>query len=251
MDVSSAERFRRLHEPGSPVVLGNVWDAIGARMSEEVGFAAVATTSETVALSLGFADSEGAPADEMLAAAARVCRSVSVPCTVDAEGGYGLEPGELIARLVSMGAAGFNIEDTDHSRDVLADPQVHAARIAALRDAADAAGVPLVINARVDVFLRSAGKPQRDLLDEAIARGERYLAAGADCVYPIMAADEAVLGKLAERLKRINVLLRAGVPSMKRLAELGIARISVGPAIGRRYIGWLQQELDELADRSE
>ena len=232
------------------MVLGNVWDAIGARLSEEVGFAAVATTSETVALSLGFADSEQAPAEEMLAAAARVCRSVSVPCTVDAEAGYGMEPGELIARLVSMGAAGFNIEDTDHSTAELADPERHAARIAALREAADAAGVPLVINARVDVFLRSAGKPQMDLLGEAIERGQRYIAAGADCVYPIMAADEPVIGELAQQLKMINVLLRAGAPSMQRLAELGVARISVGPAIGRRYVDWLQQELDGLAARA-
>ncbi|GAA2780590.1 isocitrate lyase/phosphoenolpyruvate mutase family protein [Saccharopolyspora taberi] len=245
--------FRELHKPGAPVVLGNIWDALGARAAEEAGFPAVATTSETVARSLGYEDFEAAPADEMLAAAARIAGAVSVPVTVDVESGYGLEPAELVARLVKIGAAGLNIEDTDYRADKLADPADQARRIAGIREAAEKIGVPLVINARTDVFLRAVttGAAESSAVDEAVARGKEYLAAGADVVYPLLASEEQIIGSLVEQLGPINVLATPVAPSIERLAELGVTRVSLGPGLGRGYEGWLKEELTGLAAKAK
>ncbi|GAB3297884.1 isocitrate lyase/PEP mutase family protein [Parasphingorhabdus pacifica] len=242
--------FRQLHKQGAPLVLGNIWDVSGARAAEEAGFSAVATTSETVARSLGFDDHEGAPADEMLAAAARICGAVAVPATVDVESGYGLAAADLVARLVKMGAAGFNIEDSDHTADSLVSTADHARRLAKLREAAEEIDVPLVINARVDVFLQAAGgTDQTTLVDEAVARGREYLAAGADCVYPLLASEEKVIGELVDKLGPINVLAKPGV-DLDRMAQLGVSRISLGPVLGRGYEAWLRDELTTLASKS-
>ena len=112
--MSDADVLRRLHHGPAPLVLPNAWDAASARLVEAAGFPAVATGSAGVAASLGYEDNERAPVEEMLAAAGRICRAVSVPVTVDAEAGYGLPPDELAARLAAAGAAGCNVEDTDH-----------------------------------------------------------------------------------------------------------------------------------------
>ena len=150
MDLEArCDRLRSLHVPGSPLVLPNAWDAVSARAVVAAGFPVVATTSGGVAATLGYEDHEGAPADEMLAAAARISRSVDVPVTTDAESGYGMEAAELVARLRDAGAAGCNLEDTDHATGKLRDPAEHAARLRAVRDAAAAEGYGLVINAGV------------------------------------------------------------------------------------------------------
>jgi 2-methylisocitrate lyase-like PEP mutase family enzyme len=151
----------------------------------------VATTSWGVAEALGFQDDERAPAEEMLAAAGRIARGVEVPVTVDAEAGYGMDPGELVRALRNVGAAGCNLEDTDHADESLRNADRHAEWLRAVRQSASADGYPLVINARVDVFLGpyiaggGAAGVQETLVDEALARANRYLEAGADCVYPI------------------------------------------------------------------
>ena len=147
------ELLRSLHRAGDPLLLPNVWDAATARAVVAAGFPVVATTSWGVAASLGFEDGEGAPAAEMLAAAGRIVRSVEVPVTVDAEAGYGMEPAEVVAALLAVGAAGCNLEDTDHSAGRLRDPDQHATWLRAVRAAASADGYRLVVNARVDNFL--------------------------------------------------------------------------------------------------
>ena len=145
--------LRSLHRPGAPLLLPNAWDVATARAVVAAGFPVVATTSAGVAETLGYDDHEGAPADEMLAAAARIARGVEVPVTVDAEAGYGMAPAELVAALRSAGAAGCNLEDTDHTTGSLRDPDRHAEWLNEVRRAASADGYGLVINARVDVFL--------------------------------------------------------------------------------------------------
>src|SRR6059058_3404577 len=150
---SKCELLRSLQRPGDPLLLPNAWDVATARAVVAAGFPVVATTSGGVAGTLGYEDHEGAPADEMLAAAARIARGVDVPVTVDAEAGYGLEPAELVAALRSAGAAGCNLEDTDHAAGSLRDPDRHAERLSAVRQAASEDAYRLVINARVDVFL--------------------------------------------------------------------------------------------------
>ena len=150
---SQCDQLRSLHRPGAPLLLPNAWDVATARAVVAAGFPVVATTSAGVAATLGYEDEEGAPADEMLAAAARMARGVEVPVTVDAEAGYGMQPGELVAALRNAGAAGCNLEDTDHTAGGLRDPDRHAEWLRAVRQAASADGYRLVINARIDVFL--------------------------------------------------------------------------------------------------
>src|ERR687892_1668489 len=155
MDLSDrCERLRSLHRPGSPLLLPNAWDVATARAVVAARFPVVATTGGGVAATLGYEDHEGAPADEMLAAAARIAKGVEVPVTVDAEAGYGMEPAELVAALRSAGAAGCNLEDTDYAAGGLRDPERHAEWLRAGRQAASEDGYPLVINARVDSFFR-------------------------------------------------------------------------------------------------
>src|SRR5881398_2522814 len=138
--------LRSLHRPGTPLLLPNAWDAATARAVVAAGFPVVATTSGGVAATLGYEDHEGAPGDEMLAAAARFARSVEVPVTVDAEAGYGMEPAELVAALQSARAAGCNLEDTDHGTGSLRDPNRHAKWLRTVRQAASNDGYGLVIN---------------------------------------------------------------------------------------------------------
>jgi 2-methylisocitrate lyase-like PEP mutase family enzyme len=145
--------LRSLHQPGAPLLLPNAWDVATARAVVAAGFPVVATTSGGVAATLGYEDEERASSDEMLAAAGRIARGVEVPVTVDAEAGYGMKPAELVAALRSTGAAGCNLEDTDHTAGSLRDPDRHADWLRAIRQAASEDGYRLVINARVDVFL--------------------------------------------------------------------------------------------------
>src|SRR5262249_45351398 len=145
---SRCELLRSLHRPGAPLLLPNAWDVATARAVVAAGFPVVATTSAGVAPVLGYEDHEGAPAEEMLAAAARIARHVDVPVTVDAEAGYGMEPADLVSALRLAGAAGCNLEDTNHSAGALRDPHRHAEWLAAVRRAASEAGYRLVINAR-------------------------------------------------------------------------------------------------------
>jgi hypothetical protein len=149
------------------LVLPNVWEAASAEIMAEAGFPAVATTSAAIAAMLGYRDGEGAPWPEMFAAAGRIARAVAVPVTVDAEAGYGLRPRELVDRLLEIGAVGCNLEDTEHRAGGLADVGAQAERLAAVRAAAGDAGVPIVVNARVDVFLPGAGVPEEERVAEA------------------------------------------------------------------------------------
>ncbi|MEO3885475.1 isocitrate lyase/phosphoenolpyruvate mutase family protein [Nonomuraea sp. B5E05] len=220
MPKTSTALLRDLHKPGDPLILPNVWDAGSATVVAEAGYPALATASASIAALLGRDDHEGAPVGEMFDIAARIIRAVDVPVTVDAEAGYGLPPGELVERLTAIGAAGFNIEDTDHRAGGLVDADAQAARIAALREA----GPDLVINARVDVFLTGSTSTE-----EVAERGRRYLEAGADCVYPIMAPSEEVVGDLVKAVPGpVNVACMPGM-DLGRLASLGVARVSFGP----------------------
>jgi len=175
---SRCDLLRSLHRPGAPLLLPNVWDVATARAVVAAGFPVVATGSVAVAAALGYEDHE-APAHEMFAAAARIANGVEVPVTVDAEAGYGMEPAELVAALYGAGAAGCNLEDTDHAAGALRDPDRHAEWLRAVCQAASADGYPLVINARVDVFLgpflAGAGPgTQEGLVPEEVVRSARH-----------------------------------------------------------------------------
>ncbi|MGH2887520.1 MAG: isocitrate lyase/PEP mutase family protein [Solirubrobacteraceae bacterium] len=225
------ETLRSLHVPGTPLVLPNAWDSATARAVEAAGFPVVATTSRGVAASLGYEDHERAPGEEMLAAAARIGATVSVPVTVDAEAGYGMKPSDLVARLRAMGAAGCNLEDTDHAAGELRDPAEQAAWLRAVRGAASDQGYGLVINARIDVFLSAiaSGGGQAELVNDALRRAHAYIEAGADCVFPIVLAEPGALEAfISDAPGPVNVLQIPPAPSRAKLAELGVARISYG-----------------------
>ena len=236
MLAERCELLRSLHVPGRPLVLTNAWDAASAKAIVAARFPVVATTSAGVAEALGYEDHEQAPSGEMLAAAARIIASVDVPVTVDAEAGYGLAPPDLVEALLEIGAAGCNLEDTDHRTEQLRDPEEHADRLAAVRLAASERDYGLVINARVDVFIADRGaRPQIDLLDEAVERAGRYLAAGADCVYPILLRDPEGISAFVDAVEGpLNILAAPEGPSIARLAEFGVARVSYGPLLYRR-----------------
>jgi len=242
-----AAALRALHVPGDPVVLPNAWDATTARAVEAAGFPAVATGSAAVAAVLGYQDGHDTPADEMFAAVARIARVVAVPVTADIERGYGLGPAELVERLAAAGAVGCNLEDSDPATGAMIDAAEQADFLAAVRAAADEAGTGLVINARADTFIHGTGTPD-ERLAEAIDRGRRYLAAGADCVYPIFASDPEVIGALAREIGGpINVLIRPGVPPIRELAALGVARVSFGPGVHRAAQAFTARMLDAIA----
>lgn len=223
-----AAALRAAHVPGAPLVLPNVWDAATARAVERAGFPVVATSSAAVAESLGYADGEDAPAEEMAAAIARIVRAVRVPVTADVERGYGLSPEHVAGLLIGAGAVGCNLEDSDPRTGSLVDADQHAEFLYAVRRAASAAGADLVINARIDTYL-GRDVPAPDRLAETIRRAHLYIAAGADCVYPILAAAREDIAAITAGIDApVNILMRPGVPSLNDLAVLGVARVSFG-----------------------
>jgi 2-methylisocitrate lyase-like PEP mutase family enzyme len=226
MDLASAAaRLRSLHHGPEPLILPNAWDAASARAVVAAGFPVVATSSVAVAEALGYADGEQTPADEMFWAIGRIARAVDAPLTADVESGYGLSPEQLVAKLLAAGAVGCNLEDTDHRAGggTLVAAEAHADRVAAVKRVGQAAGVDIVVNARADVFLHGTGE-----VAEALRRGRLYLAAGADCFYPIGAADEATIAALVQGVAGpINVIPGfRGAPGLQRLRDLGVRRIS-------------------------
>jgi 2-methylisocitrate lyase-like PEP mutase family enzyme len=246
--------LRSLHRPGAPLLLPNAWDVATARAVVAAGFPVVATTSGGVASTLGFEDHEGAPGDEMLAAAARIASGVDVPVTVDAEAGYGMEPAELVAALRSMGAAGCNLEDSDYAAGTLRDPDRHAEWLRAVRQAASEDEYPLVINARIDVFLHpflaGAGPgTQEELVPEALRRANAYLEAGVDCVFPITLWEPDALRHFMSDVRGpVNIVRLPQAPSLAELAEVGVARVSWGILLHREAMARFEEQLASLRD---
>jgi 2-methylisocitrate lyase-like PEP mutase family enzyme len=251
---SRCETLRSLHRPGDPLLLPNAWDVATARAVVAAGFPVVATTSAGVAGVLGYEDHEGAPGDEMLAAAARIAKGVDVPVTVDAEAGYGMPPAELVAALRTAGVAGCNLEETDHAAGGLRDPGRHAEWLSAVRQAASADDYPLVINARVDVFLgpllAGAGAgTQEELVPEALRRAHAYAEAGVDCVYPIGLWEKDPLRRfMSEVGAPVNVVSFPPAPSLAELAALGVARVSWGPFLYRDAMARFEAQLASLRE---
>ncbi|WEH39166.1 isocitrate lyase/phosphoenolpyruvate mutase family protein [Streptomyces sp. AM 2-1-1] len=224
-----AETFRALHDRpdrSEPLVLPNVWDAVSARAFAAAGFPALATSSSAVAAVLGHEDGGHTPAEEMFAAVTRIIRSVDVPVTVDIESGYGLPAAEVAERLLAAGAAGCNLEDTDHSAKKLRDAREQAAFLA---DFTAAAGGRLVLNARIDTFLHG----DRDAA-AAVERARLYAEAGAEVVYPIL-APAGLLSEIAGAVAvPLNALYLPGGPAPAELGRLGAARVTFGGGLHDR-----------------
>jgi 2-methylisocitrate lyase-like PEP mutase family enzyme len=243
--------LRSLHRRGNPLVLPNAWDVATAKAVVEAGFPVVATTSWAVAAALGYDDGERAPADEMLAAAARIARSVDVPVTVDAEAGYGMGPDDLVAALREAGVAGCNLEDTEWPSTSLRDPDEQAEWLTAVREAASGAGYPLVINARIDAFfhpfLADESGPQEEFVAEAVRRAKAYLDAGVDCVYPICLWELNALRRfMSEVSGAVNITREPTAPTIAELSALGVARVSWGPLLQWDAIARFKEQLASL-----
>ena len=236
----TAELFRALHhvQPGgTPLVLPNAWDPVSARLVAEAGFAAVATSSGAVARVLGYDDGQLTPPDTMFTAVAQIARAVDVPVTADMEAGYGLPPKEFAERLLETGAVGCNLEDS--AGGALVDIAKQADYLAEVRAAA---GAELVINARVDTFIR----PVDDPVGEAVRRGREYRRAGADCVYPILAPLDQ-LAQVAEAVGGpINGHAKTDGPTPPELAAAGATRISYGTSVHDYVMAQLRELLPRL-----
>jgi 2-methylisocitrate lyase-like PEP mutase family enzyme len=247
------ELLRSLHVPGDPLVLPNAWDVASAGVVVAAGYPVVATTSGGVAASLGYEDHHGAPAEEMLAAAGRIIRGVDAPVTVDAEAGYGMEPTSLVAALRAEGAAGCNLEDTDHATGTLVDPAEHSEWFSQVRAAASDRDYGLVINARIDVFLTALGDgSQAEKVADALDRAHAYFEAGVDCVYPIALWEEDALREFVPNAGGpVNVLAIPRAPTIPELAELAVSRVSYGSLLHRQAMEQFESTLADLpASRS-
>jgi 2-methylisocitrate lyase-like PEP mutase family enzyme len=244
--AAKTDLLRSLHIPGDPLVLPNVWDVGSARAVVEAGFPVIATASNAIAAALGYDDGEGAPRDEMMFVAARIAASVDVPVTVDAEAGYGLPPDELTELLIGIGAAGCNIEDTDHANGGLVDVDVRAAYIARMRAAANRIGVPLVINARVDSYFPASPHQGEQRLADAIGRATAYRSAGADCVFVPAAGTQDLRVLIAEAGAPVNAGLPLKGGSLDDLRAAGVARVSVGPQLYDSALDHLRADLEPL-----
>jgi 2-methylisocitrate lyase-like PEP mutase family enzyme len=235
------------HSGDAPLVLPNAWDVASARAVEAAGHF-VATSSNAIAAVIGERDDDSSRPDVIFDWLGRMAGAVSVPLSADVQAGYGLPPDELVDRLLAAGAVGCNLEDTDHHGGggplVDADRQAHY--LAGVRSAADARGVHVVINARVDTFVRKVGDEAAQLA-EALRRGRLYVEAGADCVYPIMAADPAAIRRLATELPGpINVNARRGGLSIAELTGLGVRRISLASGLHQLAMAHVASDLGRL-----
>jgi 2-methylisocitrate lyase-like PEP mutase family enzyme len=247
---SKAEAFRKMHRASRILVLPNTWDIASSRIIEEAGFEAIATTSAGIAFSLGYPDGQRISRSEMLAVVARIARAVKLPVTADVEAGYGDRPedaAETARELIAAGAIGMNLEDSrSNPDDPLIDLTLAVEKIRAVREAVAASGVPIVLNARTDVYLAEVGKPE-SRYDETVRRLAAYRDAGADCLFAPGVQDEITIRRLVQDLKSpLNILAGANSLPVPALQLLGVARVSLGAAPMRATLGLLKRLAQDL-----
>jgi 2-methylisocitrate lyase-like PEP mutase family enzyme len=246
-----ADALRRLHAGPGILVLPNAWDVATARLVEEAGFPAIATTSAGVAWATGFADGERISRDEMLEAVRRIAAAVRVPVTADVEAGYGPSPeaaAETAHGVIAAGAVGLNLEDGTADGNLL-ELSLHVERIQAVRAGGASAGVPLVINARTDAFEVKGWDAARRFA-EAVRRANAYHAAGADCLFVPHVSDGETIGRLARELDGpLNVIAGPPAPSIRELERLGVRRASLGPRVVQAALGLVRRAALELRER--
>ena len=253
--AQKAARLKKLHHAAKILVLPNAWDAISARMVEEIGFPAVATTSAGVAATAGYPDGQRVSRDEMLEAVARIARAVQVPVTADMEAGYGTTPqemAEMARELIAAGAVGLNLEDvTGDDENSQVDLPLQVEKIRAIQEASSAAGVPLVINARTDIYLMPIG-PAETRFERTVERLRAYAKVGADCVFAPAVKDAETIEKLVKAVQApVNILLMPGVPNLNELEKLGVARASIGSGLMRATLGATRKIATAMFERRD
>ena len=250
--IEKAEAFRRLHDRKDVLVLPNAWDVPSARVFEDEGFPAVATSSAGMLVSLGYPDGEGIPHGEFVGAVGRIARVLSVPLSADVVGGFGDSP-EGVARsvkaVVEAGAVGINIEDFAHGSKELLPLRSQLERLRSLIRLREETGVPFVINARTDA-IRFAVGDEGAKMREAIRRAEAYRDLGVDCVYPMGLSSADSISAFVKTLDfPVNVMVRKGLPPVPELKRLGVARVSFGPSASYAALGLLRRASREVREK--
>jgi 2-methylisocitrate lyase-like PEP mutase family enzyme len=245
-----AEAFRAMHRGQRILMLPNAWDVSSARVIEEAGFGAIATTSAGIAFTLGYPDGQRISRNEMLQAVSRIAAALKAPVTADVEAGYGDRPedaAQTALAVIESGAVGMNLEDASgDANHPLVELPLQLEKIAAVQQAARTAGVPIVLNARTDVYLLQVG-PVEKRYDQALRRLTAFRDAGADCVFLPGLRDAATIGRMVKDLDfPLNILAGPGSPSIPELEQLGVARVSLGSSPMRATLGLLGQMAEEL-----
>jgi len=247
-----AEDFRALHHGKRILILPNGWDVPSARVFEDAGFPAIATSSAGLLVSLGYPDGEMIGRDEFVSAVGRIARALSVPLSADVVAGFGKTTKEVLVTvkaILKIGAVGINIEDFTHATKKLFPVERQVENVKAIRKLGETVGIPLVINARTDA-LRFAEGDEGARFKEAVRRATAYRDAGADCVYPMGLTDAASIAKFVKALDfPINVMVRKGLPPISELQKLGVARVSFGPGPSYAAMGLLKRIAKEVLEK--
>jgi 2-methylisocitrate lyase-like PEP mutase family enzyme len=253
VQAEKAERLRKLHHEPRILVFPNAWDVASARMMEEAGYPAIATSSSGVAAALGYPDGQRISRKEMLEVVARIARAVRVPVTADMEAGYGISVKDMVETakaVVASGAVGMNLEDvTGDDESSLVETALQVKKIRAICEASSSLGVPLVVNARTDIYLLQIGDVATRF-ERTVERLRAYRQAGAECLFAPGVRDPETISKLVKALAApLNILLSPGCPPLGELEKLGVARASAGSAMMRASLGLVQRIGKELMEK--
>ena len=250
--AEKAEKFRKLHHGPRLLLLANAWDVATARILEECGHPAIATSSAAVAYSLGYVDGQRISRDEMLEVTGRVARAVNIPVTADLEAGYGTtakDMADTVKAAIAAGIIGMNLEDvTGDDESSLVDLPLQVEKIRAIREAASSAGVPFVLNARTDIYLLPIG-PEATRFERTVERLRAYREAGADCLFAPGVYDLATIAKLVKEVEApLNILANPACPPVTEMEKAGVARVSAGSGIMRAAMGLVQRIGQEMLE---
>jgi 2-methylisocitrate lyase-like PEP mutase family enzyme len=252
LQSAKAETLRQLHQGSRAVVFPNVWDATSARVIEELGYPAIATTSAGIANMLGYVDGQKISVDEMLSIVSLIARVVRVPVTADMEAGYSNTADQMYetaAALIHSGGVGLNLEDSEDEESRLLDLPLYLEKVSALREASSKLGVSLVLNARTDAYWWKGAQPTTRMT-ETIRRANAFRQAGADCIFiPGLRDLDEIRLFLRESPGPLNILGGPGAPSISDLEATGVRRVSIGSGGYRTAIGIMRKLAKELKEQ--
>lgn len=250
--AEKAEQFRKLHHGPRLLLLPNAWDVVSARILEECGHPAIATSSAAVAFSLGYPDGQRISRDEMLEVAGRIARAVEIPVTADLEAGYGTtikDMVETVKAAIAAGVVGMNLEDvTGDDESSFVDLPLQVEKIRAICDTAKSLGVPFVLNARTDIYLMPIG-PASTRFERTLERLRAYRDAGASCLFAPCLYDPETIARLVKAVEApLNILANLACPPIAELEKIGVARVSAGSGIMRAALGLVRRIGKEMAE---
>lgn len=250
--AQKAELFRKLHHGPRMLLLPNAWDVASARILEECGHPAIATSSAAVAFSLGYPDGQRISRDEMLEVCGRIARAVNIPVTADLEAAYGTtvkDVVETVKAAIAAGIIGMNLEDvTGDDERSLVDTALQVEKIRAICETAKSLGVPFVLNARTDIYLMPIG-PEATRFERTVERSRAYRDAGASCLFVPGLYDRDTIAKLVKAVNApLNILATPACPAMEELEKVGVARVSAGSGLMRAAMGVVQRVAREILE---